>query len=251
MSLNRTAIDWAHCFGPGSGFTWNPVVGCTYGCPYCYARGQAKRQKHNCRQCYDFTPHLHPERMEGPLHRRKPAGIFLGSMTDLYGPEVPQEWRDQVWDVCGRTPQHQYFVLTKQPQNITDAEDVPENVLLGFSAVDQRDFVWRSGEFWGRCGHRPCMVSLEPLFGWVDNLIGLDERDWLVIGAQTGRGAVPPTEGMVAVACETARERGVPVYCKQNLEACGITGYMRDGQRVLLPVQGPACLADRAREARP
>jgi protein gp37 len=34
--MNKTEIEWTD-------FTWNPVTGCLHGCPYCYARGTAKR----------------------------------------------------------------------------------------------------------------------------------------------------------------------------------------------------------------
>lgn len=212
--MNPTAIEWTHIFGPGSGFTWNPLVGCTYGCSYCYARRQAKRQKHNCQLCYEFTPHLHEERLEQPLHRRKPAGIFLGSMTDLYGPEVPQKWRVLVWETCAATPQHQYFVLTKQPQAIND--NPPENVLLGFSAVCQHHFDACIGEFIEAQGARQLMVSLEPLFSAVE-IIGMGNQDWLILGAQTGPGAVLPTRQDVEATLASARQKRVPCFVKNSL----------------------------------
>lgn len=225
--MNPTRIEWCHCFGPGSGFTWNPVVGCSFNCkdpqgkPYCYARRQAKRQKQNCQQCYDFTPHLHPERLEQPLHRVKPAGIFLGSMTDLYGPEVPQEWRDQVWVACRETPQHQYFVLTKQPQNVRDLQRVPNNVLWGFSCHDEQTYRERSrllADVPYSAG--PLMVSFEPLLGpLVGNLFLLGKFSWLIVGAQTGsKPFTPPGEWVDEIIGE-ARYQGCRVFIKNNLRA--------------------------------
>lgn len=185
--MNTTAIEWAHCFGPGSGFTWNPIVGCTYGCSYCYARRIAKRQRQNCELCYGFTPHLHWERLKQPLCRRKPTGIFLGSMTDLYGPEVPQGWRDRIWQTCADTPQHRYFVLTKQPQNMRD--DPPANVLLGFTAEDQSRLVKRLRDIDDMPRRRPIMVSLEPLLDDVYLSTGLLWYDsWVIVGGMTGQG---------------------------------------------------------------
>lgn len=34
--MNKTKIDWATA-------SWNPITGCLHGCPYCYARGIARR----------------------------------------------------------------------------------------------------------------------------------------------------------------------------------------------------------------
>jgi hypothetical protein len=46
--------------------TWNPFVGCLHGCVYCEVsfQKQLKRwAKKHCEQCYRFTPHTHPERL--------------------------------------------------------------------------------------------------------------------------------------------------------------------------------------------
>ncbi len=38
--MNRTGIEWAR-LGLETGFTFNPIVGCTNGCQYCYAKVMA------------------------------------------------------------------------------------------------------------------------------------------------------------------------------------------------------------------
>ena len=45
--------------------TWNPFVGCRFACTYCRPsfQAQAKRQKQNCKTCYLYEPHEHPERL--------------------------------------------------------------------------------------------------------------------------------------------------------------------------------------------
>lgn len=39
---------------------WNPFVGCKFDCLYCRTsfQRQAKRQKHNCIDCYNYKPHI-------------------------------------------------------------------------------------------------------------------------------------------------------------------------------------------------
>ena len=46
--------------------TWNPFKGCTFDCIYCKPsfQAQAKRQKNRCMDCYNFTPHTHPDRLD-------------------------------------------------------------------------------------------------------------------------------------------------------------------------------------------
>lgn len=40
-------------------------MGCEFNCSYCTPtfKRQAKRQRKNCNQCYNYTPHCHPERL--------------------------------------------------------------------------------------------------------------------------------------------------------------------------------------------
>jgi protein gp37 len=214
--MNPTNIEWTHIFGPGTGFTWNPVVGCSFGCQYCYAARQAKRQRQNCQQCYDFTPHLHEERLAQPLRRRKPAGIFLGSMTDLYGPEVPRLWRQRIFAICAQTPQHIYFVLTKQPQNIdTDGLVPPKNVWLGVSCESSAAIVDLVPELTRHdpTGERTLFVSLEPLLGPVGAIEtwGRD-LDWIIAGAQSGPHAVVPDAGWLKPLMDLT-----PLFLKDSL----------------------------------
>jgi len=50
--MNRTKIDWCD-------YTWNPVVGCLHGCPYCYARRMAERFKGGKAYPFGFEPTSH------------------------------------------------------------------------------------------------------------------------------------------------------------------------------------------------
>lgn len=99
---------------------WSPVAGCTNGCSWCWARRQARRQKYNCRKCYEFEPHLHPERLDEPLKRRTPAVIGVAFMGDLFDPTLDDEVRDKVFAVMALAHWHTYVVLTKQPTRMLE-----------------------------------------------------------------------------------------------------------------------------------
>jgi protein gp37 len=63
-------------------------------------------------------------------------------MSDLFHEDVPNEWREQVWDVMRRCPQHRFFMLTKRYRRMRywavsrDASVLP-NVAIGVSIETQ------------------------------------------------------------------------------------------------------------------
>ena len=147
----KTKVDWCDS-------SWNPVTGCRHDCPYCYARGIAKRfgahlgdswknGNHVLDQPmrttetyeymrmagikegpalpypYDFEPTFHRYRLDIPSRWTKPRTIFVCSMADLFGDWVPDHWVDQVLQACRKAPQHRYLFLTKNPARYDELED--------------------------------------------------------------------------------------------------------------------------------
>ncbi len=221
--MNRTKIEWVINPDGSPGFTWNPIMGCTNNCPYCYARRQAARNLTGCELCRTFTPHLHEERLEQPLKRKKPATIFLGSMCDLWDPHVPLAWRERIWSIVYQTPQHAYLILTKQPQNLTHAECNRilwcRNIWLGIS-LDRRHKDLSHVERIGMLNSLACrqkFISFEPLLGPI-TLDTMGWLDWAIIGAQTGVGANQPEPTWVQTILDDADWVNLPVFMKHNLD---------------------------------
>jgi protein gp37 len=132
-------IEWTHIFGPGTGFTANPIRGCTHGCKWkmpdgniatCYAEASADRLN-GAGSFKRIT--FHPEVLDQITARKKGAGIFIDSMSDLLGEAVRAEWIGQVILTMRLAPQHIFFVLTKNPRRLGEFE-WPRNCLLGISA---------------------------------------------------------------------------------------------------------------------
>lgn len=119
--MSSTAIEWTDR-------VWNPTTGCDQvspGCDHCYALTMAKRLKGMGSAKYQrdgdprtsgpgFGLSVHPSALTAPLHWRRPARVFVNSMSDLFHADVPDEFIARVWAVMAATPQHTYQVLTKR-----------------------------------------------------------------------------------------------------------------------------------------
>lgn len=124
---DKTGIEWADA-------TWNPLTGCTRvskGCDNCYAAKQAAGRLKNTAAYRDLaviTPsgraafngriRLLPERINQPLRWRHPRRIFVNSMSDLFHPDVPDEFIAQVWQTMRFAKQHIFQILTKRPERM-------------------------------------------------------------------------------------------------------------------------------------
>ncbi len=128
MSAN-TGIEWTDA-------TWNPTRGCSRvseGCRNCYAEGVAQRfagpglpyeglvtldaQSKPKRQ-WSGDIRLAEKHLLDPLRWREPRRIFVNSMSDLFHPNVPDEWIDRVFGVMALAPRHTFQVLTKRPERM-------------------------------------------------------------------------------------------------------------------------------------
>jgi len=105
---------------------WNLAVGCTKiapGCLHCWGedwhtkRHLAKRAGRKLPQQYarPFSEvQFLPERLEQPLHWRRPRDIFVCSQSDLFHVDISDE---QIWRVLHTMAvalQHRYFIFTKR-----------------------------------------------------------------------------------------------------------------------------------------
>lgn len=107
----QSKIEWTDA-------TWNPVMGCTpvsAGCENCYARAMMARfagRKGWPKTASTVT--LFPERLEQPLHWKKPRRIFVCSMSDFFHEDVPDEFIDAAFAVMAAAERHTFQLLTKR-----------------------------------------------------------------------------------------------------------------------------------------
>ncbi|MTI61847.1 MAG: DUF5131 family protein [Firmicutes bacterium] len=244
--MNKTNIEWCD-------MTWNPVTGCYHGCEYCYARRiahrftkeedyrffksefrdgptkvheivwPAERNKRKIPYPFEFEPTLHRCRLYEPIQRKKPAKIFVSSMGDLFGDWVPDEWIEEVLKACRKAPQHTYMFLTKNPWGYHRLQTLySPNDWLGVTI----DGTGTGNSFRDYKSKRKAMdyvapvvnrfISIEPLIKPIDPEI-IEGMDWVIVGAQTGPGAVAPKREWVQKIIDQCRTAGVPIFLKSNL----------------------------------
>ena len=216
MNSVKNSIGW-------SDYTYNPVTGCTnqdYGiCEVkcCYARRLANRLKgrFGYPAINPFTPTFHEDKLEDPLHLRKPSKIFVADMGDLFCFDMLDEWILKVLEVVNKCPQHTFQFLTKMPGRYYRF-NFPKNCWLGTTINNKSDIVTKTNWRYSPCnkGHIR-FVSFEPLYEDISN-ISLEEFDWIIIGGATGKVFYPPEEWIKKLE-DKANSLNIPIFEKDNL----------------------------------
>ncbi|MFH1984827.1 MAG: DUF5131 family protein [Pseudomonadota bacterium] len=201
-------IDWCD-------YSFNPISGCLHGCPYCYMR------RIDTRFPGTMAPAFHPERLKQPQRLKSPAKIFTGSSGDMWGEWVPERWINQVLDAVRALPRHTFQFLTKNPSRYSGF-NLPSNGWYG-TTVDGTERTENNLAMLLAStilhGERR-FVSFEPLLAVPAN-IDLAVIDWVIIGADSTRGAARPPEAWADAIIESARDAGAAVWIKDNYQYPG------------------------------
>ena len=245
----HTKIEWAH-------HTFNPWIGC-------------ERVSAECRNCYAETwdarglngPETHwgkdtPRRRTSDANWRLPLrwdrkaaadgvrrSVFCASLADVFEDRDDLDpWRSDLWDLIEATPNLDWLLLTKRPENVEFlAGDFAQCISCGLNPVDP--FNW-----WCICGgtvrpplnvrlgtsvgHQssidrvaalidaadgaPTFLSCEPLLGPLDfGTGGLDGIDWVIAGGESGPNARPMHPDWVRSIRDVCLDSGVPFLFKQ------------------------------------
>lgn len=202
--------------------TWNPVTGCTKvspGCKYCYAEVMAKRLKAMGAPGYENgfnTITLMYERLDQPLHRKKPTIYFVNSMSDLFHEAVPYDFIDRIFDTIRATPQHAYQILTKRAERMNDyfqTRRVPDNAWLGVSVEDKKYGIPRIG-YLQTIKAKTRFLSIEPLLEDLGRF-SLKGIHWVIVGGESGVKARPMEESWVLKLRDQCQRNEIDFFFKQ------------------------------------
>lgn len=242
----NSRIEWTdHSF--------NPWLGCTRvspGCQRCYAEALSKRTG-----LADWGPHADRRRTSPaywlqPLRwQRKakatgrPLRVFCASMADVFDdhPSIRAEWRSDLWGIIAETPDLEWLLLTKRPENwpafLPVAEPQPpfENIRLGVTIEDQERAHQRGPvlQFASDIGW-PTFISYEPALGPVEWSPFVQGRaiEWLIAGYESGPKRRPTDENWIRNARDATVRAGGAFFYKQRVEGNRkISLPMLDGQR--------------------
>ena len=245
--MTKTNIDYVD-------YSHNPITGCLRDCEYCYAKGIANRFSHGlnlsheesgnvldepikravempggaCQEKtipfpYKFAPTFHKYRLSDPQRIKKPQTVFVGSMCDLFGDWIPDDWIEDVFAACASAPWHRYLLLTKNGNRYWKLHQqglLPEQHFYGSTITDINDCAFYDTE-----GRYNTFLSIEPLLQWSPDSDYKDDMisnmKWVIVGAETGnrKGKVTPKrewiENIVRACCNSR----IPLYMKRNLES--------------------------------
>jgi protein gp37 len=219
--------------------TFNPWIGCqkvSPGCDHCYAETLSNRYG-----WVQWGPHGERKRTSEanwrkPLQWAKAARgsgrrprVFCASLADWLDNQVPMDWRFDLWRLINKTPELDWLLLTKRPENYTklapwDDDKPPANVWLGTTIEDRERGLRRAWQL----AQIPAAVrfwSCEPLLEDLGDLTrmclfdtspdGRPAVSWVICGGESGHGArmmQPAWAESIKSQCETA---GVSFFMKQ------------------------------------
>lgn len=240
--MENTRIEWTDS-------SWNPISGCRHECNYCYARGIANRYKgcdiskdgqseydlvvlkepltithkdgktRKAPYPYGFTPTLHEYRLNDLQTKKFGKTIFVGSMSDIFGSWVPDDWIYKVFNACLAAPEHRYLFLTKNPDRYVGLHEkglLPEqdNFWYGSTATTKDSKIFKSDI-------HHTFVSMEPILGefpYPDSFMAYKD-EWVIMGAETGNraGKVVPERSWIERYVQFCKDAHIPVFMKDSM----------------------------------
>jgi protein gp37 len=216
--VQNSKIEWTDA-------TWNPVRGCTKispGCKHCYAEVFAERFRGVPGHPYErgFDLRLVPEKLQEPLRWSKPRLVFVNSMSDLFHPEIPDEYIIEVAKVMKLANWHTFQILTKRSQRMQELLNSKlmfvadcAHIWWGVSVEDRTYGLPRIEHLRGSTA-QVRFLSIEPLLEDV-GLIDLFGIHWVIVGGESGMGARPLREEWVLSLRDQCATANVPFFFKQ------------------------------------
>lgn len=221
--MASSSIEWTE-------LTWNPTTGCdkvSAGCKFCYAEIMSRRLKAMGVDKYanGFKVRQHEAALAIPFGWKKPAMVFVNSMSDLFHKDVPLDFIQKVFAVMNANPHLIFQVLTKRSERLAELHrhlSWSHNIWMGVSVEDER--VTNRIDDLRKVPAAVRFLSCEPLIGPLRKL-NLKGIDWVIVGGESGASPRPMKEEWATSIRDECEKHDVAFFFKQwggrNKKAAG------------------------------
>lgn len=219
----HSAIEWTD-------HTFNGWIGCTNvspACDHCYAESLAKRYGWAEWGPGKARKRTSVENWRKPLKWNRDAlrtgtrpRVFSNSLSDWADPEVPDDWRRDLFGVVHETPNLDWLLLTKRHAlamgYLEEHAQGLTNIRIGMTVEDEKMASVRLPKLRGiREAGIPTFVSYEPALGPVDWPRYIGAVGWLIAGAESGPKARPAHPDWFRAARDVCAANAIPFHFKQ------------------------------------
>jgi len=226
--------------------TFNPWIGCqkvSPGCDHCYAEALMDTRYHKV----EWGPHGERKRTSeanwklplrwarmtrscasstvgggaggGPERPR----VFCASLADVFDNQVPVLWRRDLFALIRATPELDWLLLTKRPENMrkmlpSDWGEGYRNVWLGTTCEDNDHYRSRYKHL-SATPARVRFISYEPALGplrldWVPSP-RVFKPDWVICGGESGAGRRMMDPAWARMVRDLCAKDGIAFFMKQ------------------------------------
>ena len=212
------------------GWTWNPVAGCTHGCPYCWAKSLTERWGRSFEP--QFREHFLKDKMPDDG-----SWIFVGSMGDIMCDGMKHEWIVKLIEFIDNYDGNNKFLLqTKNPSRFlywqveTLLRHVQDKIIVGttfetnrktFGIAPKPQERYESMLWMKKQGYK-IFLSLEPLSDFdatrFVSWINLLNPEAIEIGLENYTTfTTPPPEWKIHYLLNFLKSKGIEYVLKENL----------------------------------
>lgn len=182
--------------------TFNPWIGCTRvsaACDNCYA--EAWDHRFGGERWGPRAPRTRTKTWGNPIKWNRQAEgakerprVFCASLADVFDNHrsIEDAWRRELWALIDKTPNLDWLLLTKRPQNIVKfaperwfTGGIPGNIWLGTTVENQEEADRRIPHL-TQVPARVRFLSCEPLQGPVVIRRHLRKLEWVIAGGESG-----------------------------------------------------------------
>lgn len=231
--MENSKIEWTdHTFN-----AWQGCIKVSPGCENCYALTLSNRwgkdiwgpgeKRERTSWSYWQKPFAWNKKAEKEGRRYR---VFCASMADVFE-DNPQllDWRSDLWDLIELTPNLDWLLLTKRPENVSKFtkrwetwEQLPSNIWIGTS-IENQEYADRRIPELLKIPARVHFLSCEPLVGPLNLMKYLPFGahkwqhgiNWVIVGGESSPRARPMHPTWAHKIRDDCQKEDVPFFFKQ------------------------------------